>query len=216
MTILLGALGGLFGLMVLFATMVIGLVAVDGGRYSLKRDPGLSMAGSRDQTANGPAFAPLDLGESTVRWPSELPSDRRPVQPMPWPSETWTDDFFDRGGKKRQTAGAVPSDRWTETEAASHLPRAPQEPKAKPQPAKPKQAQAPKQQPPQKAKQQAPKAVARPPARNEGTISDADVIAAVEQKGLAAAVEFVRERTGWEFQKAAQHIARVLRARRES
>lgn len=148
---------------------------------------------------SGPAFQPVDLGPVPLKWPSEQvwPPSRLPT--LPWPSETWTDDFF----KGRQGA---------------HKAAAP-EPKAVTAPEPPAQESAPKKKrEEQKKKKPAPPtpptpAIAPPAAR--GGVEDDLLLAWADEKGLASAVEMLRDRNGWEFQQAAQHLARLMRARRE-
>lgn len=211
MELILGLLGGVAAFA--FVT-VYGLVFVDGGRMSLRRDPGSSQATSREPLVTAPAFAPLDLGEAPMKWPSQIPQPRKALPPLPWPSETWTDDYFGRkGGQNNRgniqtSAAAVTSateDAWLNGTAAVEPPPPPK-----------KQKPVAKQAAPKAEKKQAPKGkgVARPPATAPASLSEADIIAIVEREGLAAAVERVRAQNGWDFQQAATHIAQVLRQRR--
>ncbi len=198
---------------------VYGIAFVDGGRMFLKRDPGSTQVSTRTNASTAPAFTPLDLGEPTMKWPSQNPHPRKALPPLPWPSETWTDDYFGRKGGQNNhgnlqtSVAAVTSateDAWHNGAVQVEATPVPKKQVAKPA-AKPKQQSA---APAAKAKS----GVARPPATapktTSGSLSEADIIAIVEREGLAAAVERVRAQNGWDFQQAATHIAQVLRSRR--
>ena len=197
---------------------VYGLVFVDGGRMSLKRDPGSSQSASREANVTAPAFTPLDLGEAPMKWPSQNPYPRKALPPLPWPSETWTDDYFGRKGGKNShgnlqtSAAAVTSateDAWLNGTAAVEAPPPPKKQKPAQKPAATPKAD-------KKASAKSKGGVTRPPstASTSGGLSEADIITIVEREGLAAAVEKVRAQHGWDFQQAATHIAQVLRQRR--
>ena len=204
-------LGLVVGVAAFSFVTVYGLAFVDGGRMFLKRDPGSSQATSRVNVPTAPAFLPLDLGEAPMKWPSQNPHPRKALPALPWPSETWTDDYFGRkGGQTARgnqpalaAATTATEDAWLNGTAAVEPP--PQPKKVKPPVSKPAA--------PKAAKQKA--GVARPPPTSSpGGLSEADIIAIVEREGLAAAVEKVRGQNGWDFQQAATHIAQVLRQRR--
>ncbi|MEQ1507530.1 MAG: hypothetical protein ABMB14_35195, partial [Myxococcota bacterium] len=63
------------------------------------------------------AFAPLDLGEDPVKWPSERQWDlKSTLQRADWPSKTWGDAHFGRG----TAADADVEDRGFHAMAARH------------------------------------------------------------------------------------------------
>lgn len=210
------------GWVVACAVSIVGIVFVDGGRMTLERDPGQSMVESRAPVLTGPAFTPLDLGQAVMLWPSEMPRERTRLAELPWPSETWEGDFFQRKGNMALSAAPTPTlggmeDRWMTGEGAQTLETEPS-PRAAPAPA-PAPAPRPTAPPPKvtKTEKKPASSAQRPPPRQGGIagLTDDQLVRIVESQGLAQAVEIVRGKTGWDFQKAAQHIAGVLRARRE-
>ncbi len=150
------------------------------GMQRLKRERPSEREAVRTHVAAAPAFVPLDLPNHGMKWPSELPVTSRALPPLPWPSETWTDNFFERKTSVFASPSVVPP---------------------------------PKEEPP-KRQQKSKKDPAPAPAVAPSGMPEADEIAVwVEKDGLAAAVENIRDRTGWDFQRAAKYLAEVLRNR---
>jgi len=199
-------LGGLACLATALGVSMVGLALIDRPRVSWsnrKKSTDLP----RFVGSSGPAFQPVDLGPVPLKWPSEQvwPPSRLPA--LPWPSETWTDDFF----KGRQAAHKSP-----EPAVAPHPAPRDAAPKKRRDESKKKAAP-----PPAVAPTPAPPPPTRPPpepsrtSAAQGVVGDAELLAWADEKGLASTVEMLRDRNGWEFQQAAQHLARLMRARRE-
>lgn len=188
-------LGGLLCAASGLAVGGIGLLFVDpggGGRIRRERTPASTHTAATDRAFV--AFEPLDLGDAPLKWPSEQPRPNTALPPLPWPSETWTDDFFGAGraaAAERSIAARAAGDGAAEQAFFAAAPEAP--PQAKPK------------------KRRKAKAEAEPAAAPEA----AEVAGWVDEHGLAGAVERIRQRTGWDFQQAAHHLAEVMRARRE-
>lgn len=191
-------LGGLACIAVAVATFVMGIMWVDGTGPRLFRRREADAPSTRQQLTTGPAFKPLDLAPAALLWPSEQPSAPRRLPDLPWPSETWTDNFFER------KPGAFAEPR---TETASE-PSKPQRPKSRGS-----------SKPARKAELTRPQAVptadAHPERPTKPHMTPERVAAIVEERGLAGAVEWIRAETGWDFQEAAQYLARVMRQIRE-
>jgi hypothetical protein len=119
-------------------------------------------------------------------WPSQLERRTPRLVAMEWPSQRWDDPQF---GKFTGIGGGA--------DMATQTTRSPA-PKAKKKKSKRTA-----------AKPQAPRAPAGSPA--EDVPSAAEVAALVQSQGLAGAVQTIRKRTGWDFQRAAQYLARAMR-----
>jgi hypothetical protein len=212
-------LGALAGLILAFAALLIGLPLIERGRGSSPRRPARDREDAPTVLPHlvGPAFEPLELAASGMAWPSEV---QRPITApalLKWPSETWTDSPF-RGGMvveagEADEAVAVARPQSVERGAPARAP-APSATKARAEAKAPTKAQ-----PPRKGRgadlPSTRPAAAQPPARASSTAdaapSSAEVLRVAEERGLAAAVDMVRDRTGWPFQRAAQHVAMILR-----
>jgi len=177
------------------------------------------------------AFTPLQMADSGQRWPSEVPRRKTAMDLLPWPSQTWEDNPFPASQtslpqqeaartarkaapqptreqarkaavaaqatasrKSRKGAGQRPSPKGTRPRQGVARPSAPS-----PSPAPPTRPAAPQ------ARTNAPSA--------EPDVSSQAILAIANDpsRGLASAVEYVREQTGWSFQRAAQHVAMALR-----
>lgn len=203
-------LGGLSCIASALAVSGFGLAIIDRpGR--IWRSARKSTQHARVTASSAPAFSPLDLGPVPLKWPSEQvwPPSRLPA--MPWPSETWSDDFFRGRAAKPSPAPTATSqtDASTPDDAAGQRAASQKraEPQKREQPAK-------SQNRPAKQKTAAPPAPAARPSP-DGRVTDKVLLAWADQKGLASAVEMLRDTNGWEFHQSAQHLARVMRARRE-
>ncbi len=153
------------------------------------------------------AFDPLDLGEYSLLWPSEYPERERKIDipQLEWPSVGWDDPYFgiNKTFDPAQLAQAPPS-----TLRERH---------SEPRPAR-RQRQPTSQgaRAGQAAAQAASRAVEESffePARQVSSKipSQAEVKALVDQHGLAAAVQHIRDGTGWDFKRAAQFLAESMR-----
>ena len=216
-------LGGILCVALSVVTAILGLAAIDPQGVH-RRQADAQKAPPRMIAQGGPAFAPLDLGPVATAWPSQRPWPRSRLPVQPWPSETWPDNFFGRKGNvfsspKTATAQEA-ADEWFRSDAeeppvetAARQMRPPQsQAPAEPQLLQPKpQAQA---KPKPKPKPQ-PKTPPVPAPEAGGAITPQEVVALVERHGLAGAVDEVRKRTGWDFQRAAQFLAQTLRDVRE-
>jgi hypothetical protein len=214
-----------------FAGMAVAIPIIDklgSARLPRRRRP----ASVRDQAAllaTGPAFTPLEMADSGQKWPSEVPDRRTPLVMPAWPSENWTDNPFPASAAiARQLADAPPRSQTTPMAtpqrqvAVEPTQSRPQsklraKPKARPRPKRarpqPKRQPTPEPERPRRATP-APKAKTSAPAAQGGLPEPAILleIANDPSRGLASAVDFVRQTTGWSFQRAAQHVASVLRS----
>jgi hypothetical protein len=214
-----------------FAGMAVAIPIIDklgSARLPRRRRP----ASVRDQAAVlnlGPAFTPLEMGDSGQKWPSEVPDRRTPLVMPAWPSETWADNPFPASAAiAKQLVDTPPRSQSTPMASAqrqaadllqSSSPAAQARPQSKARP-QPKRARPqPKRQTvaePERARRATPAPqVKRPtPAGQDGLPEPAILleIANDPSRGLASAVDFVRQTTGWSFQRAAQHVASVLRS----
>jgi hypothetical protein len=204
-------LGGLVCVVAAFVVAGMGMLVVDPGG-SVRRIRGASQAVPPKELLGmtGPAFEPLQLAEPALRWPSQSPWPKTRLPKQPWPSETWEGDFF---GRKGGAFESLPS----RADEGSDWPDRPVEPEPAPQPQRQQPQQrkkAEKPERPKKPQQRAPEpAKAAPVTAAEPTPEE--VLTWVRQLGLAGAVEKVRERTGWDFQSAAQFLAATMRQHRE-
>ncbi|MBN2800535.1 MAG: hypothetical protein JXX28_15445 [Deltaproteobacteria bacterium] len=134
-------------------------------------------------------FVPLDLGPDTLHWPSEIPVPTRRVAlpTLHWPSESWTDPYFGKSG-----GVAVAEGREQPRDQQHSQPRQAPAPQPRPQPV---------QQPPQRQQPQRPAG---------GVPSQQEVAAMVGEHGLAGTVQIIRDRTGWDFQRAAKYLAKSV------
>jgi hypothetical protein len=130
-------------------------------------------------TRTGSAFEPIDMGIDPVKWPSERGEGFKSVELPPWPSLTWDDPHF---GRKRAPVRAAPSKATT-----------PPEPVTTGSDATGSSA------PPQSAS--LPTRLAAPNSR--------EVEQLIDQLGLAGAVKEIMQRTGWDFKKSAQYLAKA-------
>lgn len=201
-------------LLVLFGSFVlvsaVGLTVL--GKATEQRKWRVLSDGSTKATFMGIAagFDPLELDEFTMLWPSERPAARRRVvlPELPWPSETWDDEYFGSGR-------TVP------------LPEPAQIRRPKPQPTPPpRRRQARQAFPPQRAPKPQSQAFQRARQADARTTEEtffqggssnlpdpAEIKAMVNQMGLAGAVQHIRKQTGWDFKRAAQHLAQVMNER---
>ncbi len=208
------------------AGMAIALPIIDklgNARLPRRRRP----ASVRDQAAllaTGPAFTPLQMADSGQKWPSEVPDRRTPLVMPPWPSEMWEDNPFPASATiakqvvdspSRSQRGPIATD---QDQAASQLsksrPRAGLRAKSK---ARPQSKRALKQSadPPRRRHATPQPQVTRSAPTAQGGVPEPAVLLEIANdpsRGLASAVDFVRQTTGWSFQRAAQHVASVLRS----
>jgi hypothetical protein len=195
---------------------IIGFVLLDPGGTARVEDKGTSAA-SRATLPATSGFTPLELAPVPMRWPSEAPWPAAGVTLMPWPSETWTDDFFDRKMSPSLPAEKPPS-HARDGAAPSH-----------PQPQRPTRTNPSRRAPPAEVihdtpPSKKPKRTAAPRASAvveqavaavaDRTPSVEDVIHWAETDGLAKTVARIQETTGWDFQRSAHHLAWVMRQRR--
>lgn len=202
---------------------------LDKVRLPRRRRPASPHPDHRD-LQTGPAFAPLKMADSGQRWPSQMPR-RTPALSLPsWPSESWPNNPFPASthyvapepltsftkapplaeakllADKEPMMQAVQVDVAPEPVAPTSKPRT--QPKSRQKgPSKPQQKPA-----PQAARRSGSKA----PSASDGPPDVEQILAIAEDpgRGLAGAVDFVRQQTGWSFQRAAQHVATTLRQRR--
>jgi hypothetical protein len=207
-------LGAVVIVVVALLVAILGLVVIDRDAPTLlSRGPSRSRASSKaPPTLGPPAFAPLELAALPMKWPSETPWPKSRLGSLPWPSETWTDDFFRRPGgaavpvntplpaNARTTTDDKATEGWFEGSDAAAPP--------------PKAAPAPKKQAPPRKKEAPPPKKAAAPASGGAEPTDDEIIGWVTNQGLAVAVDQLRARTGWDFQKAAHHLAQVMRRRK--
>ena len=162
---------------------------------------------NRDRSVVTTGFTPLEFGEDPMRWPSERPWPEG-IEPPPWPSETWNDEYF--GRVSRGDARSVGEEAGDEGATTSAHPRRSPERTTRRQPRT--------------------SGAARPPARRAGRSSsevptspdrDSARLPAVipphrdelEQLiatiGLAGTVQDIMKRTGWDFRQAAHYLAKI-------
>lgn len=152
-----------------------------------------------------PAFKPIDMGPTPMRWPSEGGERFVGVTLQPWPSETWDDPHF--GRNRERPAPAAPSATGPEPAPAptttTHAPVKATQPRRAPAADRAggwvadAPAPAPKRRPPHAPK----RAAGRPP-------TPAELQVLVESSGLAGAVKAIMAATGWDFRQAAQYLAK--------
>jgi len=166
--------------------------------------------------ASGTSFEPLDLGEDPLSWPSEMVHTRPRVSlpVLPWPSETWDDEYFGAGRSydpalMPQPVQTAPPARRATKQPASVTSSAAEEAffEQRQKPAPRQVSRKPQKTQPQRARSQ-PK-----PQSSGGVPSRAEVAQMVDQLGLAGAVQSIRSKTGWDFKKAAQYLAEAMRDR---
>jgi hypothetical protein len=147
------------------------------------------------------AYEPLDLGPDPVHWPSERAWPSSTFRSPDWPSASWNDEHFGMRAKKAAAAAA--------TAAAASAPP-PEESRRNLR----KTSRAPKTElvafepvPPP-----APilvNEIGSAPGLPNLQAPDRDEIEQlIQDLGLAGTVQRIIERTGWDFRKAAQHLAR--------
>lgn len=212
------------------AGLTVALPIID--RVGSTRLPRKRRAASvRDQAAlvvTGPAFTPLQMSDSGQKWPSEVPDRRTPLVMPVWPSEMWEDNPFPasaaiakqlsdappRSSKApgtthaRETKG-VPASRPRRKASALRKARPQSKARAQQKRARPQ----PQGQREIAAKHQPQSRPPAPPTAQDG-LPEATIILEIANdpsRGLASAVDMVRQSTGWSFQRAAQHVASVLR-----
>lgn len=195
-----------------------------------------AVADQRGHTAmsrGAPAFEPLKMDPFTLRWPSEVHHEDKRLPELPWPSETWDDEYFgtrsrDDVRKIKQTADALDAKRARTTQQAQRRQAGTAEPGPEPAPEAPKAKKAKKRK--KDVQDEAVRRasnVAEAAAQAHHEVSEvaedffreaavepptADEIAVfVRSYGLQAAIEHIRARTGWDFPTATQHLAQILR-----
>jgi len=116
------ALGAFFGVLILgaFAIMVVNPHRRWRGYAAL------------DKTSQGaqrtfpPAFQPLHMEPFTLKWPSQVQRKSAEIGELPWPSETWDDDYFGQRARddvKRiaKTAAAIDAKRARSAQEANRV-----------------------------------------------------------------------------------------------
>jgi hypothetical protein len=198
-----------------FVTMAVALPIIDklgSARLPRRRRPA-SVRGQSALAATGPAFTPLEMADSGQKWPSEVPNRRTPLVMPTWPSETWKDNPFPASRAiARQlvktpprSSGTTPS--TTKPPATAQLKKVRAQPKARPQTKRSRPQPKAQRKPLEQAPRSRPSTSPDSPPKSENILE----IANDPSRGLASAVEVVRQTTGWSFQRAAQHVATVLR-----
>ena len=213
------------------ATVLVGLPIVD---LIAKLRPGRaqrapSTAPTVEAALMGPAFTPLVMADNGQRWPSEVPHRNTSMDLLPWPSETWKDNPFPASARIREASETAREAR--RVDVASRATPAPQRGRPATRPGRKRAQQrneatapvqtapvvsttpAPAQSAPQPRVVTQPSPVPVMRAEDQVTITTAEIlqIANDPSRGLASAVEHVRGKTGWSFQRAAQHVAMALR-----
>jgi hypothetical protein len=211
-------IGGVVFIAVAGAITVVGLTIVDGSGQGFTRTRGgRTKPATRPQIATVPAFVPLDLGPVQMRWPSEVPWPKQVLKSPPWPSQTWTSDFFKRSGSTSGVSEEHPPAAQASPVPAVFEPEARLESawfEAAEKPA-PKPAKKPQQKtPPKRTSGNTPVPTARAPAPTGHVPADETVLAWVDAHGLADTVEKLRHETGWDFQHAAIHLSQTLKKHR--
>lgn len=168
-------------------------------------------ASGKSSFAANIGFDPLDLGEDPLVWPSEQPERRREIDipRLEWPSVGWDDPYFgiNKTFDPSQLAQAPPS---TLRERQS-APR-PQRRQRQQQPSSQGGAVRAAAQVASRAVEESFFEPARQVRESASKIpSQAEVKRLVEQHGLASAVQHIRDRTGWDFKRAAQFLAETMR-----
>jgi hypothetical protein len=144
------------------------------------------------------AYVPLDLGPDPVHWPSERAWPSSTSRSPDWPSASWNDEHFGKAGKKALLA--IESAR-----PAAELRRAARRPHRGPT-TDPLVVVEPAPVPASALVPQVGAAIGLP---NVQAPSRDEIEHLIEQLGLAGTVQRIIDRTGWDFRKAAQHLARM-------
>lgn len=171
-----------------------------------------------------PAFEPMDLGPSPMKWPSETPRKTTKKPDKLWPSETWEDPYFGPNAKKMDGWGTKtkestkPSESTPEQDFFELEPPEKSRKRTKQRSQKQKsttqkrQAQKPKRQAqPQQRKAPPKPAQQRPTSSGPNLPSTAQVTQWVQEVGFAGAVDKIRQQTGWDFKQAAHFLAQKIR-----
>jgi len=167
-------------------------------------------------------FAPLDLGEDPMSWPSETDWPDTSLPEPSWPSAHWDDPHFGRHGAARpklparaRTSGAKA--RADEKEPAALAKRLAQARMAELKNNAEELIDRTFQQvgsPTDRVAQEAKRAAAELKQQVAADVPGAEELEAlVRQHGLAGAVQAVMKRTGWDFKTAAQYLAKVRQGR---
>jgi hypothetical protein len=145
------------------------------------------------------AYAPLDLGPDPVHWPSERPWSSSGVRNPDWPSASWNDEHFGKSAKKAAAAAAAVSAQPAPEPARRPLRRASRAPTPELGVFEPVPPPAPV----------LVNEIGRAPGLPTLQAPDREEIERlIDEVGLAGTVQRIIERTGWDFRKAAQHLAR--------
>jgi hypothetical protein len=166
----------------------VGLRVLDGANTRVTREPPIAPPPRTDRTSANTGFTPLDVGETTLRWPSEQPWHVSGLPGLRWPSDAWPTGLFSTAAAAKP---AVPSPAAPPPQGVARPPQPAVEP-ARPSTTKP------------------PKSPRPPP---DG-LTVAEALTWAETDGLASAVAQIRERTGWTFEQSAKFLADAMRSRR--
>jgi hypothetical protein len=146
------------------------------------------------------AYEPLDLGPDPVHWPSEHPWPSSSVRDPDWPSASWNDEHFGKSAKKAAaTAAAAAASAPPPAEPRRGLRRAPRSPQHELVAFEPI---------PPPAPVLVNEIGAAPGLPNLQAPDREEIERLINELGLAGTVQRIIERTGWDFRKAAQHLAR--------
>ena len=165
-------------------------------------------------------WKPLDLEPYKVPWPSEVAREPSSLPAMSWPSEHWNDPHFGRNRTTQvptvasTTPRPTPANPVADKAESAAEPR--QAPKPTPRPRTPRAARPRQQAPFQRPGVQAPRPNAQPkprPQQQSGLPESEALRQMVQQRGLAEAVQHIRDQTGWDFQDAARYVAKTLAGR---
>ena len=167
-------------------------------RGSLRPHPSRDRHVSRAKVEVAPAFAPLDLGPDPVRWPSERAWPVSTLRTPDWPSASWNDEHFGKAAKKHASPPAEPAPPAPEPRRTLRRP-------AK-RPASELVAYEPVPPPAPVLVHEIGTALGLP---NLQAPDREEIEHLIQEVGLAGTVQRIIDRTGWDFRKAAQHLART-------
>ncbi len=163
---------------------------------SLRAHPSRGSHVPRPKVEVARAFEPLDLGPDPVHWPSERAWPTSTIRSPDWPSASWNDEHFGRAGKKH----APPVEPAPE---AAEPRRGVRRPARRPTPELVVFETAPPPAPVLVNEIGSPVGLPNTMAPDREEIERL-----IDELGLAGTVQRIIDRTGWDFRKAAQHLAR--------
>jgi len=151
-------------------------------------------------------FEPIDFGPMLMKWPSEMGRVEKGVPEPDWPSQSWNDTHFGQWWRDRDGDAVSTSRRERAQPVTSERVATPRPAKKRPQ----RQRQTP---PPQAVRQQSRPAQPRKSNTSPSGLPEPAVLKRmVDKNGLAHTVQFIMQKTGWDFRESAQFLAKIRRS----